>query len=101
MLQSLLDRAMLGNGQIVTLVGPPGIGKSRLLHEFEQFARREGAISRVGRCASYGTHVPYFPAIGIIQTVCGIEETDSIETADAKVLAALRTLGGSAVASTP
>src|SRR5262245_2751635 len=101
MLQGLLDRAMLGNGQIVTLMGPPGIGKSRLLHEFEQFARREGVISRVGRCASYGTHVPYFPVIGIIQTVCGIEETDAIETADAKVLAALRALGGSAVASAP
>ena len=99
MLHGLLDRAMLGHGQIVTLVGPPGIGKSRLLHEFEQSARREGVISRVGRCASYGTHVPYFPVIGIIQTVCGIEETDSIETVDAKVLAALRTLGESAAAS--
>ena len=101
MLQSLLDRAMLGNGQIVTLVGQPGIGKSRLLHEFEQSARREGVISRVGRCASYGTHVPYFPVIGIIQTVCGVEETDSIETVDAKVLAALRPLGESAATSAP
>jgi transcriptional regulator with AAA-type ATPase domain/tetratricopeptide (TPR) repeat protein len=101
MLQGLLDRAMLGNGQIVTLIGQPGIGKSRLLHEFEQSARREGVISRVGRCASYGTHVPYFPVIGIIQSVCGIEETDPIETVDAKVLAALQPLGERAVASAP
>jgi DNA-binding NtrC family response regulator/tetratricopeptide (TPR) repeat protein len=101
MLQGLLDRAMLGQGQIVTLVGDPGIGKSRLLHEFQQSVRREGVITREGHCASYGTHVPYFPAIEILQAVCGIEETDSLELADAKVLAALRPLGDSAVASAP
>jgi len=101
MLHGLLDRAMLGQGQIVTLVGAPGIGKSRLLHEFRQSVRMEGVITRVGRCASYGTHVPYFPVIEMLQTVCNIEETDPIETVDAKVLAALQPLGDAAVASAP
>jgi len=101
MLQGLLDRAMLGHGQIVTLVGEPGIGKSRLLHEFQQTVRREGVITREGRCASWATHVPYFPAIEILQTVCGIEETDPIEAVDAKVLAAVRPLGEAALESAP
>ena len=101
LLQGLLDQAMLGRGQIVTLVGEPGIGKSRLLHEFKQTVRAQGVVTREGHCASYGVHVPYFPVIEILQTVCAIEETDPIEMVDAKVLAALRPLGDAAVASAP
>ena len=101
LLQGLLDQAMLGHGQIVTLAGEPGIGKSRLLHEFEQSVRAQGVVTREGHCASYGVHVPYFPVIEILQTVCEIEESDPIATVDAKVLAALRPLGDSAVASAP
>ena len=101
MLHGLLDRAMLGHGQIVTLVGDPGIGKSRLLHEFQQSVRMEGVVTRGGRCAPYATHVPYFPVIEILQTVCDVEEADPIETVDTKVLAALQPLGDAAVASAP
>ena len=101
LLHRLLDRAMLGQGQIVTLVGEPGIGKSRLLHEFAQTARGQGVVTREGRCAAYGMHVPYFPALEILQAVCEIEETDPIETVDAKVLATVRPLGDAAVASAP
>ncbi len=101
LLQGLLDRAMVGHGQIVTLVGEPGIGKSRLLHEFAQSTRAQGVVTREGRCASYGVHVPYFPVIELLQTVCDIEETDPIETVDAKVVATLRPLGDAAVASAP
>jgi len=45
--------------------------------------------------------VPYFPVIEILQTVCGIEETDPIETADAKVVAALQPMGDTGAASAP
>jgi DNA-binding NtrC family response regulator/predicted ATPase len=101
LLRSLLDRAMSGRGQIVTIVGEPGIGKSRLLHEFQESIRSEGVVTLEGRCASYGTHVPYFPVLEVLQTVCGIEEADPIEVVDAKVLAALRPLGDTAAASAP
>jgi transcriptional regulator with AAA-type ATPase domain/tetratricopeptide (TPR) repeat protein len=101
LLRSLLDRAMSGLGQIVTIVGEPGIGKSRLLHEFRQSIARESVIVLEGRCASYGTHVPYFAALEVLQAVCGIEEADPVEIVDAKVLAALRPLGDSALASAP
>jgi transcriptional regulator with AAA-type ATPase domain/tetratricopeptide (TPR) repeat protein len=101
MLRGLLDRAMLSHGQVVTLVGEPGIGKSRLLQEFQQSVRMDGIVTREGRCAPYGTHVPYFPAIEIVQAFCGIEDTDPIETVDAKVLAALQPLGDAAAASLP
>jgi tetratricopeptide (TPR) repeat protein len=101
MLRALLDRAMLGQGQLVTFVGEPGIGKSRVLHEFQQLARMEGVITREGRCASYATHIPYFPVVGILQTVCNIEDTDAIDVVDAKVQAALQPLGDTGAASAP
>jgi len=99
LLHGLLDRAMQGQGQIVTLVGEPGIGKSRLLREFA--LRAVDVVALEGHCASYGVHVPYFPVIEILQRVGGIEETDPIETVDAKMLAALRELGDDAVAAAP
>ena len=100
-LRGLLDQAMLGHGQIVNLVGEPGIGKSRLIQEFQQSIWAEGVLIREGRCAPYGTHVPYFPAIEIVQAFCGVEDTDLIETVDEKVLTALQPLGTTAVASAP
>jgi transcriptional regulator with AAA-type ATPase domain/tetratricopeptide (TPR) repeat protein len=100
-LRRLLDQALLGHGQIVTLVGEPGIGKSRLLQEFQQSVRSEGVVVREGHCAPYGTHVPYFPAIEILQAFCGVEDTDSMEAVDAAVLAALQPLGPAATASVP
>jgi DNA-binding NtrC family response regulator/tetratricopeptide (TPR) repeat protein len=100
LLHGLLDRAMLGQGQIVTLVGEPGIGKSRLLHEFQRSVRH-GIVMLEGRCASYATHVPYSPLIEILKAIWEIEETDAIEIVNAKVRAALRPLGDAAIASAP
>src|SRR4029434_6194531 len=100
-LRRLLDQAMLGHGQIVTIVGEPGIGKSRLLQEFQQSIGAEGAIIREGRCAPYGAHVPYFPASEVLHAFCDVEDTDSMETVDAAVKAALQPLGPAAAASAP
>ena len=99
-LHGLLDRAMLGQGQIVTLVGEPGIGKSRLLHEFQQSVRH-GIVMLEGRCASYARHVPYFPVIEILKTAWEIEDADAVEIVEAKVRAALEPLGDAGVASAP
>ena len=100
-LRRLLDQAMLGHGQVVTVVGEPGIGKSRLVQELRQSIGAESVVIREGRCAPYATHVAYFPAIEILQSFCGVEDTDSMETVDAAVLAALQPLGPAALASAP
>ena len=41
----LLDRAMSGRGSVVGVVGPPGIGKSRLVRDVMEIARSRGVES--------------------------------------------------------
>jgi len=91
-LQSLLERAEAGRGQVVGIMGEPGIGKSRLLHEF----RRRLSANRVtyleGRCLSYGKTIPYLPIIDILRSMLGIVEADSSERIVDKLQSGLRTL---------
>jgi hypothetical protein len=60
-----LDRAERGHGQIVGVVGEPGVGKSRLLHEFRLALRPERAAYWLGRCVSYGESIPYLPIVEV------------------------------------
>jgi tetratricopeptide (TPR) repeat protein len=92
---------MSGQGQIVTILGEPGIGKSRLLHEFQAAIRGENVVTLEGRCAPYGQHVPYFPVLEILQSVCGTDEADPIDVVDSKVVAAMRPLGEAALLAAP
>jgi transcriptional regulator with AAA-type ATPase domain/tetratricopeptide (TPR) repeat protein len=101
LLQGLLDRVTDGWGQVVTVVGEPGIGKSRLLHEFRQSLATTAVSVLEGRCASYGVNVPYFPVLEMLQAVYGIEEADSPDAVDTKVSAALEQFGPVGVAWMP
>jgi class 3 adenylate cyclase/tetratricopeptide (TPR) repeat protein len=49
--------------QLVTIVGPPGIGKSRLARELIQ---RSTARVLVGRCLSYGEGITYWPLAEVV-----------------------------------
>jgi class 3 adenylate cyclase/tetratricopeptide (TPR) repeat protein len=59
LLQSALEKALATRSpQLVTIVGPPGIGKSRLVREL---LGRTGTRVLVGRCLSYGEGITYWP----------------------------------------
>jgi predicted ATPase len=49
--------------QLVTIAGPPGIGKSRLAREL--LGRTEARVL-VGRCLSYGEGITYLPLAEIV-----------------------------------
>ena len=73
--------------QLVTLVGAPGLGKSRLLYELFQAIEADPELIwwRQGRSLPYGEGVSYWALGEMVKTHAGILETDSPETAEAKL----------------
>ena len=89
-LHALLAQVETGRGQVVGVVGEPGIGKSRLLYEFHQSLEGKRLTYLTGRCLSYGSTTPYLPVLDVLRHNCGIMETDRPEDITAKVHRALQ-----------
>jgi len=91
----LLERRMAltaqGRGQLVSIVGEPGIGKSRLLYEFRQTLPPSGVTYLEGQCVSYGAGAPFLPIIDVVRAACAVAETDAPDVVSDKVH---RALGG-------
>jgi class 3 adenylate cyclase/tetratricopeptide (TPR) repeat protein len=77
--------------QLVTLVGEPGVGKSRLCAElFAHVEGRQGLVRwRQGRCLPYGEGIALWALGEIVKAECGIQETDSPSQAASKLESAL------------
>jgi class 3 adenylate cyclase/tetratricopeptide (TPR) repeat protein len=77
--------------QLVTVVGEPGVGKSRLCAElFGYLEDRPGLVRwRQGRCLPYGEGIAFWALGEIVKAECGILESDSAEEAEAKLERAL------------
>jgi len=92
-LDSLLDafeRAWSARSvQLVTLVGEPGIGKSRLVYELFGAVERhpELVFWRQGRSLPYGDGISFWALGEMVKAHAGILETDSEEEADRKLRA--------------
>lgn len=89
------DRVVADNTvQLVTIVGEPGAGKSRLLHEFFQAidARPDLVWWRQGRCPAYGDGIAFWALAEIVKSHSGILESDSGVVAEGKLRTALRSL---------
>jgi class 3 adenylate cyclase/tetratricopeptide (TPR) repeat protein len=88
LLRDALDRARhQDEPQLMTIVGEPGIGKSRLVHEL--FVHIEGLPEliawRQGRCLPYGDGVSYWALGEMVKAEAGILETDPDEEAARKL----------------
>jgi class 3 adenylate cyclase/tetratricopeptide (TPR) repeat protein/transcriptional regulator with XRE-family HTH domain len=92
-LRGPLAKAEAGHGQVVGLVGEPGIGKSRLLYEFRRSLGDRPITHLEGRCLSYGGTIPYLPIIDLVRANCAIGEGDAPEAAAAKVRFGLQEVG--------
>ena len=96
-LETLFERAAQeGRPQLVTVLGEAGIGKSRLLRELETVlgCRTDPPSIRTGRCLAYGSGIVYWALAEILRAECGIVDSDSAETAWAKLSAHVRDLSG-------
>jgi class 3 adenylate cyclase len=76
LLSECFEKAKTGHGQVVFVVGEPGIGKSRLLLEFR---RRLGdqATWLEGRAISFGKSIAFHPLIDLLKRNFRIEEGDT------------------------
>jgi predicted ATPase len=89
-LHALLAQVETGRGQVVGVVGEPGIGKSRLIYELRQSLEGKRLIYLTGRCLSYGSTTPYLPVLELLRHNCGIMETDRAEDIAAKLYRSLQ-----------
>jgi class 3 adenylate cyclase/tetratricopeptide (TPR) repeat protein len=73
--------------QLVTLVGVPGIGKSRLVYELSEVIENEAELTswRQGRSLPYGEGVSFWALGEMVKAQAGILETDSTEDAAARL----------------
>jgi len=92
LLRGRFAAAMRGQGQVLGIVGEPGIGKSRLLFELRESLARERVIYLEGRCLSYGSVIPYLPILDLVRQNCGIGEADLPEVVAEKVRQRLQAL---------
>jgi class 3 adenylate cyclase/tetratricopeptide (TPR) repeat protein len=88
LLVSTFDRTVREEAvQLVTIVGEPGVGKSRLLHEFRMVIddRPDLVWWRQGRCLSYGDGIALWALGEIIKAQAGILDSDDATTAGEKL----------------
>jgi class 3 adenylate cyclase/tetratricopeptide (TPR) repeat protein len=70
--------------RLITIIGPPGIGKSRLLREFVPVVESEGTLLR-GRCLPYGETTGYDAFGRQVQQAAGALESEPVPLVRAKL----------------
>ncbi len=84
--------ARRARGQVVAVVGEPGVGKSRLFYEFVHSHHAHDWLTLESGSASYGKATPYLPVIDLLRVYFRIESRDDIRAIRAKVTGNLLTL---------
>jgi len=87
LLMGVFERSMDSRSlQLVTVIGEPGIGKSRLVAEFERLVEmRESLLRLRGRCLAYGDGIGFWPLAEAVKQYLGLNERDSAEEAEARL----------------
>jgi len=79
-LKACLEDALSGRGRLVTLVGEPGIGKSRTAQELATYAGLRGAQVLWGRCYEEQGAPPYWPWVQAIRSYVREKEPEELRS---------------------
>lgn len=64
---AILDEAVTGAGCVINIVGPPGIGKSRLVREVASIAATRGVEVMTTHCESHAREIPFHALAGLLR----------------------------------
>jgi class 3 adenylate cyclase/tetratricopeptide (TPR) repeat protein len=88
-----LDKAERGHGQVVAVVGEPGVGKSRLLHEVVRADRMTGWLVVKTGAASYGKATAYGPVREMLRAYLDLHDHAAPHEVRDTLITRLRALG--------
>ena len=91
-LRQALERASSGYGQVVAVIGEPGVGKSRLFWEFAHSHRMVGSLLIEATSVSYGKATTYLPVIEFLRSYFQIESRDDARKIREKITGKLLSL---------
>ena len=91
-LRDALDRTSSGHGQLVAVVGEPGVGKSRLFWELIHSHRVHGWLVIQSSSVSYGKATAYLPVIELLRGYFAIDNRDEAGKIREKVTGKVLTL---------
>ena len=83
-LDAMVDRTIGGHGGVVTVVGAPGIGKSRTARETAALAAGRGVEVFWAFCESHAGDVPFYAVTRLLRASTGVADLDD-EAARARV----------------
>jgi class 3 adenylate cyclase/DNA-binding IscR family transcriptional regulator len=84
-LEAALDSAIAGEGQIIGVTGEPGVGKSRLCHEFSERCRSHGLAVYEAQGHAHTRSIPFHPVLELARSYFGIGEGDSDRAARERI----------------
>jgi class 3 adenylate cyclase len=88
LLRQAFDRAINDRAcQMFTVLGPPGVGKSRLVEEFAGSVGPSTVLR--GRCLPYGEGITYFPVLEMVKEAAGLVDFDAPEVVETKICSVL------------
>ena len=100
-LDAALEQTRAGRGQVVAIVGEPGVGKSRLFWEFTHSHRMQDCLILEAASVSYGKATSYLPVIELLGRYFQIEGWDDKRKIREKVTGKLLSLDRSLEPSLP
>jgi class 3 adenylate cyclase/tetratricopeptide (TPR) repeat protein len=76
-LEAGLEKARAGEGAVVGIVAEPGVGKSRLCHEFAERARGNGIEVFEAQAQAHGREIPFMPVLQMLRAYFDIGDRDA------------------------